>query len=103
MKKRPLTVGIERGELVIRVGVETLKQATDLCPLLYDGERDRCVGHVTDPVAWATAVCLALEHEEEDGTTLVDEMLDHAISDAVDGGEDGFELFEDRPSKRGNR
>lgn len=94
MKKHPLTVGIEVGELVIRIGIDTLKMATDLCPYLYDGLADRSIGHVINPGAWAKAIVNALEVEEEDGTTPVQEMLDRAIREAVDNGDEGFEFYD---------
>ncbi len=97
MKERPLTVRIERDELVIRIGIGTLAFSAGECPLFYNGELDRQDVRVTDPAEWASDVLCALAQEEEDGSTLVTELLDNAMSDAVDNGSIAVELAGDDP------
>ena len=91
-RKRPFTVRIERGELVFRIGVDTLKIAADTCPLFYNSEKDRSDVIVTDPDVFAKDVITELEHEEEDGSTPLSDVLDKAMSDAVEGGSLGVVL-----------
>ena len=45
---------------------------------------------VTDPREWMKAVVDELNHEEEDGTTLVHLMLDEAFEKAADQGAEGI-------------
>ena len=92
MKRRPLTVKIEKDELVIRIGIGTLAFSADECPLFYNGERDCSDVKVIDPPEWAKDVLRELEREEEDGSTPVTELIDKAMSDAVDQGSLAVEL-----------
>ena len=85
-RERRLTVEIKRGELVIRIGIGTLAFCADECPLFYNGEKDKSDVRVINPDEWAKDVARELDQEEEDGSTLVTEMLDKAMSNAVDNG-----------------
>jgi hypothetical protein len=69
--------------------------AVDALPLIVSGS---CAANgleglwrVTDADMFATEVALALNREEEDGTTLVHKMFDKAFGDAIDQGADGIE------------
>jgi len=95
VKKRPLTVRLERDELVIRIGIDTLAFTTDECPIFYNGDRDASDVKVVNQKEWARDVIDSLMHEEEDGSTPVTELLDKVMSDAVDAGSIAVELAGD--------
>lgn len=103
----PLTVSIEDGELVIRIGFETLAFAVQHDPqlIIYDAAMGEFFApEVTDEAVWAKEVCRALEREEEDGTTLVHLMLDKAVMQAFESGAEGIKLAEDlRDATRSRR
>ncbi|MBE3065158.1 MAG: hypothetical protein IMZ69_09100 [Spirochaetes bacterium] len=92
-----MTVGIARGELVIRIGIETLAFCTDECSEFYNSEKDRSDVKVTDPDEWAKDVVRELEREEEDGSSPLTDLLERAMSDAVDQGSTAVELAADEP------
>lgn len=97
-RRRPrdeeLLVRIKGGQLVISIGVETLAHATWWHPTLqaYDPKADR-YRHtkVTSPDAFAIDVVAVLQAEAEDGSTVVQDMLDSAIAKAVDDGSEHVE------------
>jgi hypothetical protein len=82
MKKRWLIVKIDRGELVIRMGVDSLAFAAEKGPA-FDMEN---APTIIDKAGWARDVLTELCREEEDGTTPVHQMLDDAFRNAVEGG-----------------
>ena len=89
----PLNVQVVGGRLVITIGVACLGKAILFCPSLikYDEDADEYLyPEVTDPLAFAKALETELCKEEEDGTTLVHQMLDEAAMNAVEGGADGI-------------
>jgi hypothetical protein len=88
LKKRELTVRIERGEVVIRIGIDTLKVATELALHMETTK-------VTDLKTWARSVVSELDREEEDGSTLVTRMFDKAYYNAMDQGDAGIEIIEE--------
>ncbi|MDD5358306.1 MAG: hypothetical protein PHX80_04115 [Candidatus Nanoarchaeia archaeon] len=89
MKDRILTVVIEDEEIVIRLGIETLKEATILSPAL-EGYGEILI---PDPEEWAKVIVKYLNDEtEEDGTTPVSKMFDSIFVDVIEQGEKGFEI-----------
>lgn len=90
----PLSVRLEYDQIVIRVGIDTLafcaengeafqeyNEATGKYERLYRVENAR---------QFADDVVLALNKEEEDGTTPVHTLLDKAIEAAADNGSLGL-------------
>lgn len=91
-KHQILQISIEGEELVIRIGLDTLKYATENSPNLDFESDDR--GNkfiVTDTHTWAESVIIALEKEEENGTTPIHKMFDEAFLYALDQGLEGIE------------
>ncbi len=88
MKKRELTVGIEHGEIVIRIGIGVVKMATEMAPHMEKLK-------VTDPKEWARSVVATLDYESDNGSTMVTRMLDEAYFTAMDWGEEGIKIVED--------
>ena len=80
---QPLTITIENGQLVIRVGVHTLAFAVT-----------RGAGNehfaITAPDRAAEEIVRELEREAEDGTTVVHTLLDKAAFAAWEQGGEGF-------------
>ena len=79
----PLKVSIEKGELVIRLGIERL-----------DGhERHPTFPALTflDRHAWARDVVYEIGREEEDGTTPFCALLETVIAAAIDNGSTGID------------
>lgn len=94
----PLKVAVVDGELVIRVTVSLLAHAVKHDPELqiYDDDLGEFFGpEVTDEVKWATEICRALCSEDEDGTTLVHQMLDKAAIEAFEMGAEGIDTADD--------
>ena len=92
----PLRCELVDGTIRIQVGSNVLAFATENHPELQDEEAEpRC--RVTDPAEWMKSVKLALDSEEEDGTTLVHKMLDAAIMRAL---EQGYEGVDEIPPKK---
>lgn len=95
MKDAPLSCEIENGELVIRIGIDVLSLATeDREPFtIYDEKREdfRKAWIVTDPLAFARDVRLAITDEEEDGSSLLTNLLDQAYTNALEQGSLGVE------------
>ena len=95
MSDRPLTIGIEDDELVIRIGFDSLKFATENNSSDYfTTEEGGNLFVVTDPKTWAESVVSMLKVEEEDGTTPVHEMFDAAFIRAIEYGEKGIDIVE---------
>lgn len=92
-RERGLELHVSQGRLIIRIGTEALVNACRYSPVM-DELDESAQGEliVEDQDAFAEAIRRALEHEEEDGTTLVHKMLDDAFRYAVEQGFEGFEL-----------
>jgi len=97
MKDQPLTVKIVDGELRISIGVSQLKFACEHCPdasvglTEYDEDSDCYLSYeVTDEMAFADDVNRALQEEDEDGTTMVHQLLDKAMVKAIEDGAMGI-------------
>lgn len=63
---------------------------SDVAPGVIAGEHCFCGYGVADRAEFAKSVLKELKSEQEDGTTLVHEMLDKAIRSALENGEEGF-------------
>lgn len=99
MRDQVLKVSIEDGEVVIRIGIDTLKVAAEACP-----ELEECLGSgyvvapsITDIDLFAAEVVRELGREAEDGTTPVHILLDAAFVAAAEQGAEGIEFPEDTP------
>ena len=93
-RDQPLSVEVEGNRLVISIGIATLAFAVEHAvgpPLTnYDYDTNDYVRtKVTDARVFANEVCGALLAEEEDGSTLLDRMLDQAAANAIGDGCDG--------------
>lgn len=93
--KPDLFVGVEPGVLVIRIPIDTLAWAANHGPL-NNGEVP--MFRVTDNALFAGSVALALEREDEDGSTPVTRMFDAAFERAIEDCDSGVELLD----KHGN-
>lgn len=94
---RLLEIKIHKNVLSISVGIKTLAYIVEFNPRLerYDEESgDTNSPKVTDHDAFAKEVLSALKDEEEDGTTIVHEMLDKAVNMAIENGAEGIEIPE---------
>lgn len=77
----PLKVRIEKGQLVLSIGIETLAFATmNGTSGYFDGLK------ITNPRGFARDVVAELEREQEDGTTPVHAMIDAAAEAAAEQG-----------------
>ncbi|TIW54190.1 MAG: hypothetical protein E5V54_22730 [Mesorhizobium sp.] len=93
-------VNIDRtGAIVIKVPASTLKRAAVMLPAFehYDEDSgDFLVPKIKDPKIFAKEVLRTLRSEEEDGTTLVHEMFDKAIEEAVEQGAEDIVFPDDK-------
>lgn len=95
-KKTPrdhaLTVRVTReGVLTIEIGIDTLAHSAVHSPASWEAmgpkqERPDTRFSVTNARGFATDVAGALLHEEEDGSSLLSDVLDAACTAAVDDG-----------------
>lgn len=95
MRGRPLQVLIEDGEIVIRIGIDTLQMAVRACPELENYDSETASFHepvVVDPEVFASEVFYELTREAEDGTTLVHDMFDNAFLCAIEQGAEGIRM-----------
>lgn len=90
-----LKVEIKHGRLVISIGTKALAESFELGP--GNEEYDESIPDfkkrykVTDHRAFAKEVLMALDNEDEDGSSLVTDLLDKACEAAIDDGADGIE------------
>ena len=84
---QPLTIGVIDDKLVISIGLNILSHVAENCPLLREVEGEV---KVEDLQSLAGDVIMALEDEQEDGTTPVHLLLDAAILAAYENGSLGF-------------
>jgi hypothetical protein len=91
----PLEVVIEKNQLVIRIGLNTLAWCAEYCPRFYDGYNDPTndgpYEKIVDKRELARDIKRALLHEQEDGTTPLCLLLDDAIEWAANDGSLAFE------------
>jgi len=85
---KPLVCKVEEGALVIRIDFGTLAVVASNCEYFWDGDSDTDTPtiKVTDPAVFAKEVCAKLNEEEEDGSTLVTDMIDRGMIRAVEYG-----------------
>lgn len=96
MKKRnaPLTAAVEGKQLVIRIGIDTLKFATEHCPLFYDGtveNADPPYVKVVNKRELANDVKRELFHEREDGSSPISDLFDKVTQAAYEDGSEAFD------------
>lgn len=87
-KDAPLKVGVEGDELVIRIGIGTLaycfETGEENQPFDEKANDFRRSFKVTDPHKFAKGVGVALQDEEEDGSTPLTKIMDEAFIRAVE-------------------
>ena len=88
MKNKKLTVKVVNDELQISIGIDVLKFAAERCPLLQEIDKSGdCVNYeITDAKQFAKDVKEMILDEEEDGTTLLYEILDKVFVKVIDSG-----------------
>ena len=95
---KTLEVHIIDGQLVVRIGVETLAWASDHSDFStpYDDKVGAFVPKwkVIDQLEFAKDVARELRREEEDGSSLLTNVLDKAIEAAIEQGSLGIEEME---------
>jgi len=91
----PLTVKMERGALVIRIGAEVLAHALKFADwaIRLDEAKDDYIQpyKVTDATELAKDVIHAMLREEEDGSTPLSDFLDKMTESAIEDGTLGVE------------
>jgi len=95
---QPLRVSVEGDEIVLRIGIDTLKFAAeedDGCREYNPATGEWSGPRVVDAACFATEVVHAMNSEAEDGTTPTHLFLDSMIRAAIDDGAIGIELPED--------
>jgi hypothetical protein len=90
--KMPLTCRVVKGVLTITINADTVQFATDNHPGYWDGETGEQMCKVADKNVWLQSVVERINHEEEDGSTFLTKMMDAAIADAIEQGEEGLEF-----------
>lgn len=92
---KPLQVEVDRGVLVIRIGINTLKDSAETGPAFWErypeDVGDGPWSSVNDANQLAHDVARELQREKEDGTTPLDLLLDKALRDAYDDGSIAFD------------
>ncbi|MGC2853916.1 hypothetical protein ACM64Y_00440 [Novispirillum sp. DQ9] len=88
-KSQELTVSVDGDRLVISVGIAELARLAQENPN-YQTEDDEPMLRVEDAEAFAGGVAAILAREDEDGDTMVYQMLDGAFGAAIDNGCDGL-------------
>jgi hypothetical protein len=94
-KTTPLRIAVEGDELVIRIGVDTLKTAAEGSEHFdYYSVHDNRYGlrwRVNDSDLWARDVAREIVDEGENGSTLVTRMLDTAFQWTLENGSDAVD------------
>jgi len=103
-KDTPLDCRIVDGVLCIYIGIDVLGMATEgREPFsVYDPNKGdwRTAWKVTDNLQFAKDVCYELLDESEDGSSLLTELLDKAMEQALDQGSTGVEEGEPKWPER---
>lgn len=93
--KKPLSLELRRGEIVIRIGVETCAAAFELSEENnpYDEKRKDFVQAwlITDFTEFSKDVIAAMSSEAEDGSTPLSDFLDEMMRAAADNGSTAIE------------
>ena len=89
----PLRCEVADGYLDLGVGFKILRFAAENHPDFWDGESGTDVPNIKicDMDLFSKDVVLAINDEDEDGSTLLTRMLDAAIKQAVEDGSEGVE------------
>lgn len=94
-KDKPLNVRVEKGQIVISIGISTLAFSLHISDdnNPFDNEKNdyKRSYKVTDEEEFADEVVHSLQDEREDGSTILTDLLDKAMSDAIDQGAQGVE------------
>jgi len=86
-KDQPLKVELVGGLLTVSIGVSALCTAVKAAPCFetdLEGEPE-----ITDEDIFVRAIVAELEREEEDGTTPLHQIFDHAAGKAIEEGAEG--------------
>ena len=89
MKKTPLSVKVEDGQLVIRIGVDTLAFAIANGDAFHDEEVRPFA--IIDNTRFAKDIVIAMEAEEEDGSSPLTEFIEEAAQAAIDDGSEAVD------------
>ena len=84
----PLSCEVADGQLVVRIGVETLALAVAAGSAFHqerDGEHIRNFA-ITDPLQFAKDIANELQREDEDGSSPLTDVIDQAAQSAIDEG-----------------
>jgi hypothetical protein len=100
---RPLKVGIENNQLVIRIGIDRLAYSAENCERFYDYNFHEGPPYIkiTNNEEFANDVIRQLVKEAEDGSTPLDGLLDDACVDAYEDGSTGIKYPKRRGVNRG--
>ena len=92
MSNTPLRCRITKGKLIIEIGLDTLKDAVECCPIFYDDKsrKEPPYINVLDSTQLAKDIARSLTSEEEDGSSPLTNLLDDAIADAFYDGSIAF-------------
>ncbi len=92
-KDAPLSCRIEGNQLIISIGISTLafsaNKGEDMCELFESGAIK-----IVNEKQFAKDVWYELGREDEDGSTMLTDLLDKAVREAVDRGSAGIEYTE---------
>ena len=90
MKNKNLTAEVKEDVLSISVGIETLCHACQVGRRYGIGEIK-----ITNVKLFIENFVRQLESEEADGSTLMHQMFDSAVTEMLENGEHGVDLLED--------
>ncbi len=91
MINTPLTINIKDEKLTIEIGLNILKYASFMSMSNWDHNiKEYTAPKIIDVKAFAADIVNELGCEEEDGTTIVHEMLDKAMVQAYENGSLGW-------------
>lgn len=91
---KPLQVEIEKGALVIRIGVQTLAHAVTYAD--WANPHDEATGDyvrsfaIVDAAQFASDIAHEMKREREDGSTPLSDFLDKMSQNAIDDGSLGL-------------
>ena len=88
---------IEGEDIVIRITPKALLFGTENCPIIQKWSTEYNKYYkikVRDMVSWRDSVIRELLREKEDGTTLIHLLLDKAVVNALENGEEGIDFVQ---------
>lgn len=96
----PLDANVEDDQLVIRIGIDTLKFSAEFGPVFYDYDRHQASNgpyvKILDARVLAEDVIRELLREKEDGSSPLSDMLDEALVAAMEEGGEAFDYGDDQ-------